>query len=158
MSGVVIIGAGRIGRIHAANLHQHPLADVRYIVDVVDSAASDLAASCAAQVGTVESALADNSVNIVESEKSAIIASIVYPEYIWIASGSRGNITDERMRIVKGRAATFYPDNDAFDDWENRANRYGCKIYQGVKEYCPDDEKADIADLILKFKTEINVG
>ena len=65
MSGVVIIGAGRIGRIHAANLHQHPLADVRYIVDVVDSAASDLAASCAAQVGTVESALADNSVNIV---------------------------------------------------------------------------------------------
>jgi len=65
MSGVVIIGAGRIGRIHAANLLQHPLADVRYIVDVVDSAASDLAASCAAQVGTVESALADNSINIV---------------------------------------------------------------------------------------------
>jgi len=65
MSGVVIIGAGRIGRIHAANLHQHPLADVRYIVDVVDSAASDLAAGCGAQVGTVESALADNSVNIV---------------------------------------------------------------------------------------------
>ena len=69
MSGVVIIGAGRIGRIHAANLHQHPLADVRYIVDVVESAASDLAASCAAQVGTVELALADDSVNI------AVIAS-----------------------------------------------------------------------------------
>ncbi len=65
MLTVVIIGAGRIGRIHAANLHQHPLADVRYVVDVVESAASDLAASCGAQVGSVDSALADDSVDAV---------------------------------------------------------------------------------------------
>jgi len=65
MSTVVIIGAGRIGRIHAANLHLHPLADVRYVVDVVESAALDLAASCGAQVGSVDSALADDSVDTV---------------------------------------------------------------------------------------------
>ena len=65
MSTVVIIGAGRIGRIHAANLDQHPLADVSYVVDVVESAASDLAASCGAQVGSVDSALADDSVDAV---------------------------------------------------------------------------------------------
>lgn len=65
MSTIVIIGAGRIGRIHAANLDQHPLADVRYVVDVVESAASDLAASCGAQVGSVDSALADDSVDTV---------------------------------------------------------------------------------------------
>jgi myo-inositol 2-dehydrogenase/D-chiro-inositol 1-dehydrogenase len=62
---IVIIGAGRIGRIHAANLNQHPLADVRYVVDVVEAAASDLAASCGAQVGSVDSALADDSVDAV---------------------------------------------------------------------------------------------
>ena len=65
MSGVVIIGAGRIGRIHALNLHQHPVAEIRYIVDGVDSAACDLADICSAQVGIVDSALADEAINIV---------------------------------------------------------------------------------------------
>jgi len=65
MSTIAIIGAGRIGRIHATNLHRHPLADVKYVVDVIESAATDLAASCGAQVSTVDSALADESVSIV---------------------------------------------------------------------------------------------
>ena len=39
MSGIALIGAGRIGRIHAENLNRHPLDDIRYIVDVVDEAA-----------------------------------------------------------------------------------------------------------------------
>ena len=65
MLKIAIIGAGRIGRIHATNLHRHPLADVRYVVDVIESAATDLAASCGAQVSTVDSALADESVSIV---------------------------------------------------------------------------------------------
>ena len=65
MSTVAIIGAGRIGRIHAANLHQHALADVRYVVDVVESAALELATRCGAQVGSVDSALADDSVDTV---------------------------------------------------------------------------------------------
>jgi len=65
MLGVVVIGAGRIGRIHAENLNRHPLADIRYIVDVVDSAAADLAALCGAEVGTVDVALADKAVDVV---------------------------------------------------------------------------------------------
>jgi myo-inositol 2-dehydrogenase/D-chiro-inositol 1-dehydrogenase len=65
MSGVLIIGAGRIGRIHAANLHANPLADVRYISDVIETSAQDLAGLCNAQVASVETALNDDAVNCV---------------------------------------------------------------------------------------------
>ena len=65
MSGVLIIGAGRIGRIHATNLQANPLSEVLYVADVVDAAAQDLAALCQARVANVDTALADKAVEIV---------------------------------------------------------------------------------------------
>ncbi len=49
MIGIAVFGAGRIGRIHASNLHQHADARVLHIVDVVEEAAVELAATCSAQ-------------------------------------------------------------------------------------------------------------
>ena len=65
MLNIAIIGAGRIGQIHTGNLHQHPGADIRYVVDVVDSAAAELAAQCDAMVGSVDDALGDSLVDAV---------------------------------------------------------------------------------------------
>jgi len=65
MIGVGVIGAGRIGRIHATNLCRHPDADLRYIVDVSDSAASELAAACSAQTGSIDALLGDDSIDAV---------------------------------------------------------------------------------------------
>ena len=65
MIGITLFGAGRIGRIHANNLHRHANADVRHVVDVVESAARDLAGQCGAQVSSIEDALADPKVHAV---------------------------------------------------------------------------------------------
>jgi myo-inositol 2-dehydrogenase/D-chiro-inositol 1-dehydrogenase len=65
MIGIAVFGAGRIGRIHASNLHQHADAQVLHIVDVVKDAAEELAASCGAKVSSVEQALADPQVHAV---------------------------------------------------------------------------------------------
>lgn len=65
MTGIVVIGAGRIGRIHAGNLLRHPNADIKYIVDVHEPAAIELAATCNTQTTTVARALADPSVEAV---------------------------------------------------------------------------------------------
>jgi myo-inositol 2-dehydrogenase / D-chiro-inositol 1-dehydrogenase len=65
MISIAVIGAGRIGQIHAANLHQHPDADLSFIVDVSASAASELAAKCNAQTASVEAVLDDPSVQAV---------------------------------------------------------------------------------------------
>ena len=65
MIGVGVIGAGRIGKIHAANLYRHPDADLRYIVDVSDAAASELAAACSTQTGSIDALLGDDSIDAV---------------------------------------------------------------------------------------------
>jgi myo-inositol 2-dehydrogenase / D-chiro-inositol 1-dehydrogenase len=65
MIRIAVIGAGRIGQIHAANLVQNEHAVVVYIADVVDSAADALAARCNAEVATVTQLLADDSIDAV---------------------------------------------------------------------------------------------
>ena len=65
MIDIAVIGAGRIGRIHATNLHLHPGANLRYIVDVSETAAAELAAHCDTQVGSLESVLGDATVQAV---------------------------------------------------------------------------------------------
>ncbi len=57
-----VFGAGRIGTVHAGNLHRHPGARVRYVIDVDAGAAADLAASCGARVASTTDALADRDV------------------------------------------------------------------------------------------------
>jgi myo-inositol 2-dehydrogenase / D-chiro-inositol 1-dehydrogenase len=58
-------GAGRIGRIHAANVAAHPQARLKYIVDVQADAAQSLASAHGAQVADVATALADPEVTAV---------------------------------------------------------------------------------------------
>lgn len=62
MHDIAILGAGRIGRIHAANAARHPGLRLKYIVDPVAAAAESLAADTGAQVATLEAALADPAV------------------------------------------------------------------------------------------------
>lgn len=65
MIGISVFGAGRIGQIHATNLHRHPGARIRHIVDVVETAAGELATRCDAKVSQVDEALADPGVDAV---------------------------------------------------------------------------------------------
>lgn len=69
MHGIAVIGAGRIGRIHAANAKAHPNLELKYVVDPVAAAANDLAAATGAQVAELDDVLAD------ESIAAAVVAS-----------------------------------------------------------------------------------
>jgi myo-inositol 2-dehydrogenase/D-chiro-inositol 1-dehydrogenase len=63
--GIAVFGAGRIGRIHAANIRQSNSAEILHIVDVAPSAAAELAAQCGARVSTIAEALQDKAVTAV---------------------------------------------------------------------------------------------
>jgi len=56
---IAVIGAGRIGRIHATNASRHPRISLKYIIDPVDAAAAELASASGAKVADLEEALAD---------------------------------------------------------------------------------------------------
>ncbi|KFG94768.1 myo-inositol 2-dehydrogenase [Burkholderia paludis] len=65
MIGFALFGAGRIGRIHAANLAHHPGATLRYVVDRHAPSADALAHAHGAHVADVERALGDPAVQAV---------------------------------------------------------------------------------------------
>ncbi len=54
---VTVFGAGRIGKIHAANLARQPGVQLKYVVDVNREAASALASLHGAQVADVDGAM-----------------------------------------------------------------------------------------------------
>ena len=101
-------------------------------------------------------------INIVESEKTAIIMSIAYgcPEHqIWVACGGLTFITQERLEpfIKTGRYITLFPDRDGRPQWKDKLDtidypklRYNDEFV--TKYWVPEDgEKADIADIIVRW-------
>lgn len=52
---------------------------------------------------------------IVESEKTAIIASVYLPQFIWLAVGSLTNLNAEKCSVLKGRTVTLFPDLNGFE-------------------------------------------
>ncbi|MDR0835283.1 MAG: DUF6371 domain-containing protein, partial [Tannerella sp.] len=70
-----------------------------------------------------EHLLHDNTkkVAIVESEKTAIIASVYLPEFIWMACGGCGNLSLKLCEPLKGRNVVLFPDCGKFDEWTEKA-------------------------------------
>jgi myo-inositol 2-dehydrogenase / D-chiro-inositol 1-dehydrogenase len=62
MHNIAVIGAGRIGRIHAANARAHPGVRLSHIVDPVTEAAGELARATDSKVSTLDEVLDDSSV------------------------------------------------------------------------------------------------
>ena len=119
--------------------------------------------------GTHLLALPENegkTVAIVESEKTAIIASLHFPEYLWLATGSLHNLKAESLQPLAGRKVILVPDTSlpnrqgqtAFDLWNEKAHhiRLTAKIDLSVSDIleriATDTEREagyDLADYLL---------
>ena len=62
--GIAVIGAGRIGRIHARNIAAHPTARLTGVADVDAAAATALADACGAPAISLAEAFAADAVLI----------------------------------------------------------------------------------------------
>ena len=106
-------------------------------------------------------------INIVESEKTAIIMAAAYgnnASTIWMACCGLHNLTSERLEplMKAGRQIQLFPDRDGIEKWKKKAVElsYNGKHYpylgfntQAVEEWwLPEDgDKADIGDVVLRF-------
>jgi len=63
----------------------------------------------------------DKPVAIVESEKSALIASAVFPDLVWLGAGNLNGLSIEKAKVLKGRNVTLFPDLGAFSKWKEKA-------------------------------------
>ena len=46
---------------------------------------------------------------LVESEKSAVIGSALFPDYVWLAAGGKSQLREEKLRVLSGRTLLFFP-------------------------------------------------
>ena len=60
-------------------------------------------------------------VAVVESEKTAVIMSERYRDYLWVAAGGLNELSPEKLFVLRGRKVVIFPDTDpegeAFAHW-----------------------------------------
>ena len=89
----------------------------------------------------------DKEVAVVESEKTAIIMTIVESRYLWLACGGSQMLKDEqRLQCLRGRHVTLYPDNGQYYNWLPTARKHNFGIVCEMEDGYFDGGK-DIADL-----------
>jgi len=66
-------------------------------------------------------------VAIVEAEKSAVILSELYPQYIWLAAGGMGEVQTDKFLPLRRHKIILFPDTDpdqrAFTRWYDAAQK-----------------------------------
>lgn len=94
-------------------------------------------------------------VHIVESEKTAVICAAVMPQYIWLATGGKGQI-NARFDVLRGRRAVLYPDVDGFEEWTKKAAaRFDLNLIVSdyIQKRATETDRQnhiDLADLIIE--------
>jgi hypothetical protein len=97
-------------------------------------------------------------VSIVESEKTAIIASVYCPNMIWLACGGCGNLSPKLCEPVRGREVILYPDAGKFAEWSAKAKALSmiCTVWVSslIEKNASDEERKagfDLADYLVKL-------
>lgn len=91
---------------------------------------------------------------IVESEKTAIICTLAYPNKLWLATSGLGKLTIERCAPLQGRKLILYPDRDGTAAWQSKADEltahgFSVSLDKTVAN-TPGEPKDDIADIIVR--------
>ena len=103
-------------------------------------------------------------INIVESEKTAIIMANYYgrpEEQLWLACGGLKHLQLSSMQplIDQGRIVWLWPDKDGREEWQEVCDKLGydnCRLYTHFFDTCwreEDGDKADVADIAIRMMT-----
>ena len=107
----------------------------------------------------------DQTVCIVESEKTALLMAIAYGNHakqVWMATGGLSYLNRDMLKplIDQHRRIVLYPDRDGIEAWRQKAeqlhyDRVTIDTTPVLKWWKPEDgEKADIADVVIRMINE----
>lgn len=98
----------------------------------------------------------DAPIGIVESEKTALIASLYMPDYVWLATVGLVRLKAETCAAVMEREIYLFPDADGIQAWKEKAEKMKAEGFNNliiaadfVMRYA-ERPKDDLADIILK--------
>lgn len=91
------------------------------------------------------------SVGIVESQKSAVILSIIYPQIVWVATAGMTNFNARLLAPIYDRNVVCYPDVNGVKVWTERAKDLPFKNIR-VSDWWryAQDDKEDICDVVIR--------
>ena len=91
------------------------------------------------------------SVGVVESQKSAVILSITYPEVVWLATAGLTNFNERLLAPIYDRNVVAYPDFNGVHEWTERAKQLPFKNIR-VSDWWryAQDDKEDICDVVIR--------
>ena len=95
-------------------------------------------------------------IGLVESEKTAVLMSLFKPEYVWMATGSKGGFKYELLLPIKQCKIIAFPDKSEYKDWlakSEQLNKYTFDI--AVNDWLEQSnykDGTDLADVLLLEK------
>jgi len=113
-----------------------------------------------------EHLLKDNNkpVAIVESEKTAVIASVYLPQFIWLAAGSSEGLSEEKFHVLQDRNVVLYPDLNSFEKWNKKVHELSYIANISISDLLEKkatkkelEQGLDLADYLVRFNyTELS--
>ncbi len=95
---------------------------------------------------------------IVESAKTAIIASVYFPSYVWVSCEGKEGLSLDKLKVLKGKNVILFPDLKGFDKWFEKSKQMTfCKsivVSDLLEQVATDAERAsglDLADYLLRL-------
>ncbi len=100
-------------------------------------------------------------VALVESAKTAIVATAYLPQFVWLATMGKSYLTADRLVPVRGRRIVLFPDAGALtgpDGWQTKADKlraagFRIDIHDGLERAATKPERQaglDLADVLLR--------
>lgn len=95
-------------------------------------------------------------VALVESEKTALIASEYLKEFTWMATGQLNGINEYKMKALQGKRVVLFPDIGAFEKWNVKAKELDhiadFKVSDLLERNASDENDGyDLADYLIQF-------
>lgn len=92
--------------------------------------------------------IASSKVVLVESEKSAIVGSCLWPRYIWMATCGCGGLNRDKLRPLHGHHVLVIPDAGEYGKWDEILSTSGIDytMTDVIEAYPPN---TDIVDIIF---------
>lgn len=99
-------------------------------------------------------------VAVFESEKTAIVASILFPTLVCIASGGLGGLNIQKCKVLANRHVLFFPDLGCYQQWKEKVECIAKQIFfssysinEVLEKNATEEEKAkglDLCDYIVR--------
>jgi len=94
----------------------------------------------------------EGSIYLVESEKTALICMLEFPDSLFLATGGMSNLNEKKLSVLRDYDVEAIPDKGGYEFWKKKLQPLGITVNTVMEDADEAEQGDDIADLILMNK------